>query len=1138
MGRVSIPLLTHYLHRLTSRFSDPSTDHELLRRFVAHREESAFAALVERHAAMVQRLCRSILRNHHDAEDIFQAVFLVLARKAGSIRKGDSVGGWLYAVAYRLAHKARLRASKRDLYEQRAAIPREQTPMDQVTWGELRDVVHEEVSRLPEKYRAAIVLCYWEGRTHEQAGRQLGCAKSTIKDRLERAREMLRTRLARRGLALSAAWFAAALSEGTSASVALVQTTVRSAMLFSNGELPAGLVSAQAVTYAKSALQTTLVCKLKYGLALILMLGVLSGGTAMTAFCKPAAPENEPEAIATAATARNEPEAFATEEPLPAGAVGRLGTLRFRHSDSIRAIAVGPDRTSILSAAGNAVYVWDLATGQERRRFRHGSQVSSFACSRNGELLAAGCSDGTIHVWEAATGRELRSFPAHKDKAPDGAGPPGVYLSEFSSDGRLIASTAWGDALRLWDTATGEKIREFSGFSAVGGVALSPDGRSLAGVAKSDKTWELHLWETATGWELKRMPQPGKQILSPVFSPDGKILAIAIGDQNWERPCDLELWDAGASRKLHTLRGHKSWASCQFAPDGKSLVSVSSSGRDGPARLWDVNTGKEIGRIGDKLPFTQLLFCRDGQTLVSYTQCYHTFHFWDRASGKEIRSRGDPITPIDFLSFSPDGRLLATGSTGRWDIRIWDLVTRKTIRRLEHNLLSAVQFSPDGGRLASAAWTDSQVRIWEMTGGKEVRRIPIEESDKRIRRLAWSGDGKVVATWTWNQNGSPIYLWNPDTGEQLRELNSDGNDIESLVFSPDSRLLAALKVGNVGVLGPDHILLWEVETGRLLRSLELPTNPPYLNASDSRTRLAFSPDGRTLVAGGQRAEVSIYGWEVASGGLRFTLNHGDDVACVTFSPDGKFLAAANNCNAYRNNMLGLESLGLKTPLPQVHVWDLVSGKETQVLKGHEGPVSTLAFSPDGRLLATGGNDTTVLLWDATRFKTNPPAEVQLRPEQMESLWADLGSVDATKAYRSIRMMVGAPHTTATFLKRRLQPVAPADAKQVARLLADLDSEQFAVREQAMQQLEKLGDRAATELRKALAANPALEVRRRIEQLLEKRDNGERIRMVRGLEVLESLGKKEARELCATLANGVPDAPLTREARAILRRISR
>jgi RNA polymerase sigma factor (sigma-70 family) len=676
MTQSAIPLFSQYLRRLRAGHNDPSSDHELLQRFVTHREESAFTALVERHAAMVIGLCRSILRNHHDAEDIFQATFLVMARKAGSIRKGESVGSWLYVVAYRLAHKVRTRAEKRQSCEQRAVFHCEQTPMDAVMWGELRDILHQEISRLPEKYRAALVLCYWQGRTHEQAGQQLGCARGTIKDRLEKARDLLRKRLARRGLALSAAWFATSLSEGMGAVVSeeLVQATVRGAMLFSMGRLPAGVVSAPVAACARAHVKQLFMNKLKYGLAFVLMLGVLCGGAGLAALHEAAPPETQPEQPKAIIHKEEQKHIDRQEEPLPAGAVARLGTLRFRHSDSITRIGIGTDGTSILSAAGNGVYVWDLATGKERRRFQHGSPVSSFACSADGRLLASGCQDGTIHVWDAATGQELRSFLAHKDKAPGWIGPTAVFVSGFTPDGRQIVSTGSDETLRLWDAASCEKIREFGKNGAVGSVTLSPDGKTLAGAVKNDQSCDLCLWEVATGRERKRRPQPGKQILASVFSPDGRMLAIAGGEKDSQKPCDIQLWDADAEKLIRTLRGHKGWAHCLFAPDGKTLVTIALSNRDGPARLWDVSTGREIGRIGDSNSvFTQLFFCPDGRTMASYTQSYHTFHFWDRASGKEVNSRGDPITPIDFLSFSPDGRLLATGSTVRWVIRLWDV---------------------------------------------------------------------------------------------------------------------------------------------------------------------------------------------------------------------------------------------------------------------------------------------------------------------------------------------------------------------------------------------------------------------------------------------------------------------------------
>ncbi len=1136
MAHASIPLLSHYLRRLTARCGDPATDHELLQRFVNRREEAAFAALVERHAAMVLGLCRSILRNHHDAEDIFQAVFLVLARKAGSIRKGDSVGSWLYAVAYRLAHKARVRAHKQYLYERRAARPAEQTPMDDVTWGELRDVLHEEVSRLPEKYRAAVVLCYWQGRTHEQAGQHLGCAKSTIKDRLEKAREMLRTRLARRGLALSAAWLAASLSEGTATAVSLhlVQTTVRGAQLFSLGQMPHGIVTASAITNARQILKGMMMSKFKYGLALVLMLGVLGGGAGLAALHKTQAPENESEASATARVPKHEPEASATEEPLPAGAVARLGTLRFRHNESLNYIGVGVDDTSILSAAGTTVYVWNRVTGKERQHFKHESPVLSFACSRNGKLLASGCQDGTIHLWETTTGQELRHFTAHQGKASGQPGPPGVFVIGFTPDGRQLVSVGTDNTLRLWDTASGERIREFGNFSNLATASLSSDGKTLAGAVKTD-VWELRLWEVATGQERQRKPMLGKQILSPAFSPDGKMLALAVGETDWNKPCDIQLWDADASTQIHTLRGHKGWAWCTFAPDGKTLASWSSVDRT--ARLWDVTRGKEIGPINPdkRLPLTQLLFCPDGKTLASYTQGYHVLHFWDRASGKEVHSSRDAFSPVDFLNFSPDGRVLAAGSKEDVAIRLWEVSSRNEVRRLEHGPLTALQFSLDGSRLASAAWTDAQVRIWETATGKELRRIPSEKGGglSSIACMAWSKDGKVLATW--NLEDRLLRLWDAETGKRSREWNPGLAQVESLVFSPDNRILAAF-----GCQQPSGnqtmILLWDVDTGRSLPPLEAPLGFAH-SAFYAHPRITFSPDGRMLAAGGQGPDARIYLWEMISGRLRLTLKAGEDVTSLAFSPNGKLLAAANNLNASRHIRNQAVQRSESRP-PRVHLWDVAAEKELPSLEGHQGSIASLSFSPDGKLLATGSNDTTILLWDATRFQTNRPAEVRLSAEQLESLWADLGGEDAAKAYHAIRTLAAAPKSSVAFLKRHLKPVAPVDAKKIARLIADLDSEQFAVREKAMKQLEKFGDRAATELRKALAGNPPLEVRRRIEQLLERRNGTDHIRMVRALETLENIATAEARDLCAKLAGGVADAPLTREALATLRRMTR
>src|SRR5690242_6372824 len=206
-------ILRHLRTVLEGEATRGLTDAELLRRFAAGREEAAFAALMQRHGRLVWGVCRHLLPGEQDAEDAFQATFLVLARRAGSVRKHESVGSFLYGVAYRVAMKARQGARKRQARERQAADrPREQAPPD-LAWRELQAVLDEELQRLPEKYRAPFVLCCLEGRTREGVALELGCREGTVSSRIARARRLLQQRLARRGVALAAVLCARVLWE-------------------------------------------------------------------------------------------------------------------------------------------------------------------------------------------------------------------------------------------------------------------------------------------------------------------------------------------------------------------------------------------------------------------------------------------------------------------------------------------------------------------------------------------------------------------------------------------------------------------------------------------------------------------------------------------------------------------------------------------------------------------------------------------------------------------------------------------------------------------------------------------------------------------------------------------------------------
>jgi RNA polymerase sigma factor (sigma-70 family) len=211
---------------------DPSGDRRLLRRFVASGDGAAFADLVQRHGPLVLSLCRRLLQDAHDAEDAFQATFLVLAQQAAAIRRPDSLASWLYGVAYRLAGKMRAQAARRRQLERRIADRPAANLAAELTWRELCAALDEELARLPDHLRTPLLLCYTEGKTQDEAARQLGWPRGTFKRRLERARELVRGRLCRRGLALSAVLTAALLADpaaGAAVPAALVERTVRAA---------------------------------------------------------------------------------------------------------------------------------------------------------------------------------------------------------------------------------------------------------------------------------------------------------------------------------------------------------------------------------------------------------------------------------------------------------------------------------------------------------------------------------------------------------------------------------------------------------------------------------------------------------------------------------------------------------------------------------------------------------------------------------------------------------------------------------------------------------------------------------------------------------------------------------------------
>jgi WD40 repeat protein len=893
-------------------------------------------------------------------------------------------------------------------------------------------------------------------------------------------------------------------------------------------------------------------------------------------------------------------------DPLPAGALARLGTTRFRHGGDVTFVAFTPDGQALLTAGrDNTIHLWDLATAKEVRHFTRPqppgpmppgpgatrqAQIDFITMSRfpgrgdgnpipvaftpDGKTLAA-VGAGVIQLWDVATGKELRTIRRQ------GGALLGLL---FSPDGRILAGRDT-TTLFLWDPDTGKEIHKFSPpprkprqavavtFRRPGeapGMAFTPDGKALAAAATTDEQGKLvgaiKFWDPVTGREIRTVPVPGGARVSAVaVAPGGQILAYGAAGL-------IRLCAADTGKELRQLRSPDGGVSAlAFSPDGKTLAV---RGTNQQVRLWEVETGKELRALGDaesaqgigrqvfapggiSAPETRALaISADGKRIAAAAG--NTARVWDAATGEELPLPGGHRRTPTAVFLTGDGKVAVSWGADRF-VRRWERATGRSLGAFA---------APPGtilGTIAPDAWSialanaDKTVRLHDTATGKELHRFPANPAGTTA--LAFAPDGKVLAA---RGGDNTLRVYDVARGTELRQValvpvtNMAANRVfvvggrvgvsrptgPGLAFSPDGRLLVAPAPGT-----PSRtLLIIDASTGKELRKIE--SRQPI-------TSFAFAPDGRTLAA--ENTDRTITLWEVASGKERGRLSQAAVAAGappnamdqeLALAVDAFVVAGGGVLGGFGEPFgpVGLafspdgRTLAVRGPDLSVRVWDVTAGKEITQLKGHGGPVETVAFAPDGRTLVSGASDTTVLVWDAAGLEKalQAPAPARLSAEELEARWGDLTGEDAATAFRAILDLARAPGQAVPFLSERLKPTAPVDPATISRLIADLESPKFAVRERASQKLLAVGEQAVPALEKVRATPPSLETRNRVEGLLLRLTGGtltpDRLRMVRAVESLERMGNPEARRLLQTLAQGATGALPTREAQAALDRL--